>query len=222
MLARSAAAVSGRRNWRGAVLVPLALLAVCSACRAGLPVDINVAGGSQSRPNPILPSPEPDVRKPPRERPPSDPSPDSFPPALPRMTGRWMGRLSRQTCVTTVPDRDVRADCAASVGQIAAFEMTLTQSREVVTGVSVFDSRTDSLTGTVDRGGLFRFSTSRTIDSRSRNEGLTVIEGIGTFTMSGRFVTGHYVVMTTRSESSTRALDGQTTSSWRIVSMDRI
>ncbi len=221
MFARSVAAVSGRRTWCRAVLVPLALLAFCSACRAGFPVDINVVGGSQSRPNPILPSPEPDVRQAPRERPPSDPSPDSFPPALPRMTGRWMGQLSRQTCVTTVPDRDVRADCAASVGQIAAFEMTLTQSRGVVTGVSLFDARTDSLTGTVERSGLFRFVTSRTIDSRSRDEGLAVIEGTGTFTMSGRIVTGHYVVMTTRSESSTRALDGQTTSTWRIVSLDR-
>ncbi|MDP6373511.1 MAG: hypothetical protein QF463_11470 [Vicinamibacterales bacterium] len=203
-------------------LVVLVLGAAAGACAGRLPVDINVAGGSQTLPPPAATSPTPDVKPPPRVRPPSDPSIESHPPVPPMLAGHWVGALSLQTCETTVADEAWRTACAASVGQVAPFEMTLEQSRDSVTGVSAFLDLADSVTGSVDAGGIFQFTTGHTTDGRSRGDGLTVIERFGAFTVSGQFVRGHYVVVTTRTESPAGVRNGRTTRTWRVVSLDRM
>ncbi|MDP7470855.1 MAG: hypothetical protein QGI02_00735, partial [Vicinamibacterales bacterium] len=129
-------------------------------------MDINVAGGSQTLPPPTTTSPTPDVKPPPRVRPPADPTTESIPPARPMVAGRWVGTLRVQTCETTVADAELRAACAASVGQIAPFEMRLEQSMDSVTGVSDFLDLSDSVSGTVDAGGVLQFMTGRTVDGR--------------------------------------------------------
>lgn len=202
------------------VLLVLALGMACIANRPQLPVEINVKGGSQSKPNPVAPPP---TQPPPPIKEPPLPPPR---PTVPLIAGRWTAQIRLTACATTVRSEAAQASCAASVGRLDAFEMTINQVREStsVTGVFIVDSSGANLTGTVDTAGVFQFSTTGTTDRRGVDEGLTAIERVGTFVASGDTMTGRYETITTQSQlpAGLADLNGQTMHTWQVISLERI